>query len=95
MPHDEKTASGATYGLEIIGRERRADGVVQLQRSTSVRESARELLVAPGGATIGLWIGPKPGVGEPRFSGGLIDLTPAEAAHVAGLLLAASAEARG
>ena len=95
MPRDEKTASGATYGWEIIGRERRGDGVVQLQRSTSVRESARELLVIPGGATIRVWIGPKLGDGEPRLSGGWIDLTPAEAAHVAGLLLAASAEVRG
>ncbi len=77
---------------EIIQRERQANGLEQTSRSTTVYESKSELRIAVRGGAVSLWIGLAPDGHGISMHGGGMSMTASEAAHVAGLLFAASAE---
>ncbi len=77
---------------EVTARERKADGVDLATTSTQTSEYVESVRVRPHHGQVVLSIGSRLKGSDWGFGGGAITLSRAEAAHVAGLLLAASAE---
>ncbi len=77
---------------EVTARERKADGVELATASTRTSEYIESVRVRPHDGQVVLSISSRPKDSDWGLGGGVITLSRAEAVHIAGLLLAASAE---